>query len=52
MGEIQGLLHVQQNLPPAKNEDDRLPNRHDPLRMFRISRNSGIIRYVIFGDTC
>lgn len=33
MGEIQGLIYVQQNLPLALHEDDCLSVRHDPLRL-------------------
>lgn len=46
MGEIQRFLHVQPSLSPTPNENDRLPNRHDSLRMLRIRRNSVTVRYV------
>lgn len=46
MGEVQGLLHVQPSLPSAADKDDRLPNRHDPLRGFGIHRNGRVIRYI------
>lgn len=45
MGEVQGILHVQPGLSSAKDEDDRISDRHDSLRDFRIRWNSRVIRY-------
>lgn len=46
MGEVQRIIHVQQKISPPKNEDDRLPNRHDLLRLLGISGYGVIVRYV------
>lgn len=48
MGQVQGVLHVQPSVPFEENEDDCLPNGHDIMRHFRISRNCCIIRYGLF----
>ena len=44
MGEVQRVIYVQPGLSPAEDEDDRLPDCHDSLRMFRICWNRRLVR--------
>ena len=47
MVKVQVLLYVQHSIPPPTLEDDCLPNRHDPLRVFRVCRHGSALRSVI-----
>jgi hypothetical protein len=46
MEEVQRFIYVQPGLSSAKGEDDRLPDRHDLLRRFRISWHCRTLRFV------
>lgn len=45
MGEVQRVIYVQSGLPPAQDEDDCLPDRHDPLRVLGICWDSRAVRF-------
>lgn len=45
LDKVQGLEHVHSHLSSAPDQDDRLPDRHDLLRMLRVCRDGCIIRY-------
>jgi len=47
MGQIQGIVYVQQGLSPSEREDDSLSDCHDPVRDFGECGNGSAVWYIL-----